>query len=407
MSNFKSNRYLFLLIAAGYFVDVYDILLFSIVRLQSLKALGLKGEQLTNTGIQLLNTQAIGMLAGGILWGMLADRFGRKPILYYTIICYSLANILNASIYNVTQYFIIRFFSGIGLAGEFGIGITLMLEILNEKSRGYVAGVITSAGALGAIFASVLCHLFTWRAGFLTGGLLGLMLLFFRANALESPIFPIIRSENELVNIRFLFVKPSILVKFLKIVMIGLPVWFIIGIVLTFSPEIYQSLSGSHSAIHADQSVLCFYIGNIVGAPFFGTIGQKMRSRKAVIIICLVFLMVSLLGLVYGSKMPVYFLAVITFMGFFVGYWSVLITAVLESFGTNLRATAATCVSNTVRGSVLATTYLLNLAKPIYGLVSSIIMIGIPIFILSVLFACLMKESWNNNLNYIEHPKLD
>src|SRR5882762_615963 len=106
--------------ALGYFVDIYDLLLFSIVRRPSLSALGVPDEELFGQGEFLLQVQMGGLLLGGLIWGIMGDKRGRLSVLFGSILMYSLANIGNGFVTNVTQYAALRFIAGLGLAGELG-----------------------------------------------------------------------------------------------------------------------------------------------------------------------------------------------------------------------------------------------------------------------------------------------
>src|SRR5512141_463679 len=175
--------------ALGYFVDIYDLVLFSIVRVSSLKGIGIYGQDLIDKGVLLLNMQMIGMLLGGILWGILGDRKGRLKIMFGSIFLYSAANLANATVPSIEAYAALRFIAGVGLAGELGAGITLVSEVLHKSVRGYGTMIVASVGVSGAILANVVAKGFDWRTAFYIGGVLGLMLLLLRLSVAESGMF--------------------------------------------------------------------------------------------------------------------------------------------------------------------------------------------------------------------------
>src|SRR5678815_49497 len=133
----RGARLAVIVAALGYFVDIYDLLIFGIVRADSLKSIGIAPDAQLGPTQLILNTQMIALLLGGILWGVLGDKRGRISVLFGSIILYSLANIANGFVHTVPQYAAARFLAGLGLAGELGGGITLVSESLDEKTRGH------------------------------------------------------------------------------------------------------------------------------------------------------------------------------------------------------------------------------------------------------------------------------
>src|SRR6187549_2039713 len=269
--------------ALGYFVDIYDLLLFSIVRKSSLSYLGVPEEQLLSQGEYLLRMQMAGLLFGGIIWGIMGDKKGRLSVLFGSILLYSLANIANGFATTVDQYAWLRLIAGIGLAGELGAGVTLVSETLPTNLRGYATAIIASVGLMGAVLANFISKIFDWQIAYFIGGGLGLMLLIARVSVFESGIFLKTMEKNiERGNFLQLFQKWVRLKKFLGCIFIGLPIWFVIGILVTFSPEFAVSLN-INGKIIAGDAVMFAYIGLAVGDLVSGFLSQALRSRKKVV----------------------------------------------------------------------------------------------------------------------------
>src|SRR3954469_651505 len=216
-----------LVAALGYMVDMYDLFLFSIVRVPSLKSINLAGDEVMKGGIMLLNLQMAGLLIGGIVWGILGDKRGRLSVLFGSILIYSLANIGNGFVTSIGAYAVLRFIAGFGLAGELGAGITLVTEVLPNKIRGYGATLVATMGVFGALLAYSVSYLFAWRASFFIGGGLGLLLLVLRMKVFESGIFVQLKEKHvKRGDIRMLFNNKTRFVKYLTSIVIGMPIWF-------------------------------------------------------------------------------------------------------------------------------------------------------------------------------------
>lgn len=336
--------------ALGYLVDMYDLFLFTVVRVPSLKSLGASGDQLLNDGIILLNMQMAGLLIGGVLWGILGDKKGRLSVLFGSIIIYSLANIANGFVTSFGQYAVLRFVAGVGLAGELGAGITLVAEILPKQIRGYGTTLVATMGVMGAILAYFVADLFEWRLSYIVGGGLGLLLLILRVRVFESGIFEQAKKiQISRGNIFMLFNNRARFLKYLKCILIGLPIWFVVGILITFSPEFGKAM-GLSEPVEAGKAVMFAFSGQVIGDIFSGLLSQYFKSRKKII---LVFILVSflfvLVYLLYPTEKIAAFYAVCACLGFANGYWALFVTIAAELFGTNLRATVATSVPNFVR----------------------------------------------------------
>lgn len=389
--------------ALGYFVDIYDLILFSIVRIPSLKDLGLQGDELLHTGVHLLNMQMTGMLLGGIFWGVIGDKLGRIQVLFGSILLYSIANFANGFVQDVETYAVLRFVGGIGLAGELGAGITLVVESLKPQHRGYGTTIVAAFGICGAVLAAILADVFNWRTAYHIGGVLGLLLLFLRVRVFESTMFKKTKEEKKWRgSFLKIFTKWDRFERLALCVLMGVPLWFIIGILVTFAPEFAAAL-GVQGEISGGSCVMYAYIGLAVGDLGSGLLSQYLRSRRKSI---LTFLIVGTgiigvyLNAYHVSATMFYFL---TFcLGLAGGYWAMFVTVGAEQFGTNLRATVATSVPNFVRGSVvLLTTSFIYLKTPL-GVLGSAAVVGSVCILIAIVATYYMRETFGVNLDYTE-----
>ncbi|GAB4009394.1 MFS transporter [Spirosoma sp. KCTC 42546] len=389
--------------ALGYFVDIYDLLLFSIVRVQSLKDVGVSDAGMLNEGIYLINMQMGGLLIGGILWGILGDKKGRLSVLFGSILIYSLANIANGFVTSVDQYAILRLIAGIGLAGELGAGITLVAEVLPKEIRGYGTSLVASVGLLGAVLAYFIAEQFAWRNAYFIGGGLGLMLLVMRVSVFESGIFTQVKEQAVARgNFLHLFSSRKQFLKYLRCILIGLPVWFVAGILMTFSPEFGKELH-LDGPIVAGKAVMWEYIGLSIGDLSSGILSQYFNSRKKVLGLFLA--LTAALVAVY-LYVPLHsttaFYAVCSCLGFAVGYWALFVTIAAEQFGTNLRATVATTVPNFVRGSINIMTPLFLLFRGEFGIIQGAGLLGLLTLAIAFLGLWKMEETFGKDLNFLE-----
>jgi len=390
--------------ALGYFVDIYDLVLFSIVRVPSLKALGFSGQGLIDNGVFLLNMQMAGMLIGGILWGVLGDRRGRLKIMFGSIFLYSIANMANGMASSFPVYAALRFIAGVGLAGELGVGITLVSEILHTSIRGYGTMLVASVGVSGAILANIVANAFDWRYAFIIGGGLGLLLLIARISVAESGMF---QSMEEKDNVRrgdllALFTDWRRFFRYLNSILIGVPIWFIVGILITFSPEFAKAL-GTTGPVSAGNAVMFCYLGLVFGDLSSGLLSQALKSRKKVV---LLFMLLSIAAIalyfLQGNSTPAFFYGVCLVLGFSSGYWAIFVTIAAEQFGTNLRATVATTVPNFVRGMVVPITILFQFFRKLFGLELGALAVG-ALCVIAAFFALVsLEETFHKDLDYYE-----
>ncbi|MDA8166102.1 MAG: MFS transporter [Desulfobacteraceae bacterium] len=390
--------------ALGYFVDIYDLVLFSIVRVPSLKSLGLSGRELIDSGVYLLNMQMAGMLIGGIIWGVLADRKGRLKIMLGSILLYSVANAANGMVHSLAAYAALRFTAGIGLAGELGAGITLVSEVLPTSLRGYGTMLVATVGVSGAILANAVAKAHDWRFAFMMGGVLGLLLLVARIRVAESGMFRAMEEKAAANRGNFfaLFSGRKRFLRYLNSILIGVPIWFVVGILITFSPEFAKAL-GTTGPVSAGNAVMYCYLGLVFGDFSSGFLSQALRSRKKVVFLYML-LTIAGIGLYFlqGSRSPGFFYGVCLALGFAAGYWAIFVTIAAEQFGTNLRATVATTVPNFVRGMVVPITLLFQLVRRYVGLQAGALVVG-AVCVLAGLIALLsLEETFHKDLDYCE-----
>ena len=400
----KRNVTLIIIVAAlGYFVDIYDLILFSIVRVKSLKELGVADADLLDIGATIINSQMIGMLIGGILWGVLGDKRGRLSVLFGSIILYSLANIANGFVTDVTSYTIIRFIAGVGLAGELGAGITLVTENMSKEKRGYGTMIVAGVGLFGAVAAALIAGHYTWQTSYFIGGGMGLVLLFLRVGLAESGMFKDLKeTAHQRGNMLMLFNNKHRFKKYLFCILIGLPLWFIVGVLITFSPEFGKAL-GATSVINAGEGIMYCYIGIAIGDIVAGFLAQLLKSRKKVMLLFLLLSAIAILVYLNSQGLtPKKFIWLSLFLGFASGYWATFVTIASEQFGTNLRATVTTTVPNFIRGSLVLITISFQFFKGHVGILQSALIVGFSCVIISILALSQLKETFNKDLDYIE-----
>jgi MFS family permease len=392
-----------LVAALGYMVDMYDLFLFSIVRVPSLRSLNLSGESITKDGVMLLNLQMAGMLVGGIVWGILGDKKGRLSVLFGSILIYSLANIGNGLVTSVGAYAVLRFIAGFGLAGELGAGMTLVAEILPARIRGYGATLVATMGVIGALLAYLVSFFFDWRLSYFIGGGLGLLLMFLRIKVFESGIFMKLKEKNvKRGDVRMLFNNKTRLVKYINGILIGMPIWFTVGILITFSPEFGRAL-GLNKPIDAGKAVMFFFAAQVAGNFVSGFLSQRLQSRrKAVLFFILLsasFVFVYLLVPFHSSTM---FYAVCTCLGFCNGYWALFIAVAAELFGSNLRATVATTIPNFVRATVIPLSFFFGIAKGFTGTIYGALIVALITYIVAIIALLYLEETFKKDMNYNE-----
>lgn len=389
--------------ALGYFVDVYDLILFSIVRVQSLKELGYQGAHLLNYGVMLLDVQMAGMLIGGIIWGILGDKKGRVKILFASILLYSLANTANGFVNSIETYIACRFIAGLGLAGELGVAVTLVLEILPKETRGYGTMIIATVGVSGAAVANIVAKFFDWRMAFIIGGGLGMLLLLLQMSVIESGAFKKIKdSRISKGNFFAFFTNRRRFFKYIQSIFIGLPIWFSLSVLITFAPEFAKALK-INGTINAGDAVMYYYLGATLGDFTSGFLSQYFHCRKKVVFgfVTALTIMVIIYLMQYDISTTTFYI-ICSITGIAAGYWAVFVTIAAEQFGTNLRATAASTIPNFVRGMVVPVTLLFQFLIYFTGVVASGAIVAALCLLIAFVSLFRLDETFTKDLDFVE-----
>jgi MFS transporter, putative metabolite:H+ symporter len=389
--------------ALGFFVDAYDLLLYNIVRNESLLGIGLSGEQILSVGIDLLNAQLFGMLIGGIVWGILGDIHGRRSILFGSIIFYSLATIVNGFATSVPVYAACRFAAGFGLAGELGAGVTLVSELMSKENRGYGTMIVAAVGVLGVVAASLIGNAFPWRTAYFIGGGLGLLLLFLRIGVHESMMFEKSRKVSvSRGNFLLLFTNIGRFKKYAYLILVAMPIWYAIGVLITFSPELGSAL-GLSEVPKAGTAILLYYLALTFGDLTNGFLSQMFKTRKKIIAVFMFLTAVFYLGyFLLGGRSLFMFYSFCFLIGWSSGYWAVFITVSAEQFGTNLRATVAVTAPNFVRGLTVVLTLAFKILRTSLGDVPSAALIGAITILIAFAALYQLEETFGKDLDYFE-----
>ncbi len=390
--------------ALGYFVDIYDLLLFSIIRIPSLRSLGLNDAEIAKQGLFILNVQMLGLLIGGILWGVLGDKKGRLKILFASIILYSVGNIANGFVKSVEMYALIRFITGLGLAGELGAGVTLVTELLPKEKRGLGTSIIAGVGIAGAVVAFFVNEEFSWRVCYFIGGGLGLVLLLLRTGVLESGMFKTIQNRNvEKGNFFMLFNNGKRLKKYLSSILIGLPAWYLIGILISFSKE-FGNRMGIQGTIDPGKAVMYSYAAISISSLFAGILSMWLKSRKKVLYLYYVIMAIGIWWFfnLQGASLFSFYMVTIV-LGIGAGFWTIFVTMAAEQFGTNIRATVATTVPNMVRGSLAV------IVSPLFVWLQTHVnyvqagwITGIFVIVIGLIAVFISEETYHKDLDYLE-----
>jgi len=401
--------------ALGYFVDIYDLLLFTIVRVPSLQGLNV---DITNRALviaastKVINWQMWGMLIGGIIWGIMGDKKGRLSVLFGSIILYSVANFLTGFVQDVQQYALARFVAGIGLAGELGAGITLVSELLPKNKRGVGTSMVAGIGLFGAVAAYFTYKISgDWRFCYKIGAGLGVLLLFLRISVAESGMFKHVQQKTTIVrgNFFMFFQDAKRFRKYILAILIGLPTWFVIGVLVNLSNQFAKDFYGENK-IESGRAIMYAYAAIAIGDILVGLISQYFKSRKKALYLFYFFTIVSGIYFFSGAiKNDTSMYIACAALGFSTGFWAIFVTMGAEQFGTNLRATAATTIPNMVRGSLpLINLMFVNWFQNINGwsFVNSAIVTGIIVMAITLIAAYFTEETFHKDLNYTEPEEL-
>ena len=391
----------------GYFVDIYDLLLFGIVRVPSLKDLGLNPDV---SGTLIMNYQMIGLLLGGILWGVLGDKKGRLSVLFGSIIVYSLANIACGFLPQFPMedktmvYALLRFIAGIGLAGELGAGITLVSESLPKELRAIGTSIVAGFGLFGAVVANLTVELSgNWTTAYFIGGIMGLLLLLLRVGVVESGIYKDIEHTQSISKGNFFsfFTNWDRFVRYIKCIFIGLPTWFCIGILAVMANQFAPELG--INTIIPGKAIMWAYVGISIGDFASGFISHALRSRKKAILYMMLFTIIGVVLMLYSGKISenkYYFFC--TWLGLGTGYWAMFVTVASEQFGTNIRSTATTTIPNMVRGFLPLMLLGFDFFKKTQSVITSASIIGLITFVLAIYATTTISETHNCDLNFTE-----
>jgi MFS family permease len=404
----RSAKLAVVVAALGYLVDIYDLILFSVVRIPSLRGIGVPAGDIGEVGQFLLNVQMAGMLVGGVLWGVLGDKRGRLSVLFGSILMYSLANIANGFVTDTTTYAVLRFVAGVGLAGELGAGVTLVTELLDKHARGWATTLIAGVGICGALLAVGVSRIAEWNVAYWIGGVLGLLLLVLRVGVLESGMFAKVRaSEVSRGNFLQLFTNRDRARRYVTIVLVGVPIWYAIGILVSFC-DVIGGTMGMTELPQPPTAVFFAYLGLAIGDFASGFASQIARSRKRAL---LLFCAINALAVTYyftlGPTSTTAFYAGCLVLGIANGYWAVFVTVAAEQFGTNLRATATTTAPNFVRGSLVPVSLLYLALRDVFGGEDvgephAAAVVGALVIGVSLLAVLALEETYGKDLDFVE-----
>jgi MFS family permease len=394
-----------LVAALGYFVDIYDLLLFSIIRVTSLKTLGLNDVQIRDDGEKIISIQMIGLVLGGVIWGVIGDKKGRLSVLFGSILLYSIANIANGFVHTVDQYAFVRFVAGLGLAGELGAGITLVSELIPKEKRGLATSLVAGLGLTGAVVAFFIKENFDWRTCYFIGGGLGILLLVLRISVFESGMYNEVKKTGvQRGNIFMLVNKGERIKRYLLSILIGLPCWFVIGILITFSKEFGNAMN-IRETVDSGKAVMFAYVAISIGDVLIGFISQWFKSRKKALYlfysITIIFIILFFTVQHNGTAEGMYVLC--AGLGFGTGFWAIFVTIGAEQFGTNLRSTAATTIPNMVRGTLPLMLLLFQFLRDKTDYLTGAWLTAIVIMVISTISIFFIKETFGKDLNYVEH----
>lgn len=392
-----------ILAAAGYFVDIYDLLIFSSERVESLQDIGVTKTEMKNVALMLQNYQMAGLVAGGFLFGILADKHGRLKVLFASILLYSFANLGNAFVTSVPSFAVFRFVAGLGLAGELGIALSWISESLRRNQRTIATIIVSAVGLCGGIAAAMVSSVFHWQTSYIIGGVMGLLLLGFRITVQESDLYNKTRSKHlQYGNLLQLFGSRSQLAKFSLCVLSGAPAFIFMSLYVTLAPEFAAAfnITGKISVSHA---VMVYLIAFTVSDILCGILSKVLQTRKNALLIYVVIqaFAVGFFFLVPPVTSNDLYMRCI-FLGFSVGYWGILITNSLEQFGTNIRATVATSTSNLIRGITIPATLVFSLVATSLGIIASGMIIGFSLIGISIISIMMLKDKFENDLNFVE-----
>jgi putative MFS transporter len=393
--------------ALGFFVDIYDLQVFAITRIASLAELGVKGDSAKAVGEGIIMWQMIGLVIGGLAWGVLGDKKGRKSVLFGSILLYSLATIANGFVQDVTTYTILRFVAGLGLAGELGASITLTSEMLPKEKRGISSAIIATSGVMGTIVAWLVHNMsHDWRLCYYIGGAMGLALLFLRMSVMDSRMYNSVKKDGvQMGNLGMIFNNRERFVRYFRAILIGLPVWYVIGILITFSNEFAKQFGISN--FDQPRSLMLQYVALAFGDMSAGFLANYLRSRKKTLYIYygILSVFIALFFILKGGGSAANMYLLCMGLGFGAGISVLYITMSAEQFGTNLRATAAISIPNLVRGFLVPMSLLFQLLRGemfLNNYITAAWVVGIVVLLCGWLAVYYTKETFGKELDFVE-----
>jgi MFS transporter, putative metabolite:H+ symporter len=385
------------LIGCGYFIDIFDLVLFSTLRISSFEELKITDP--TYWTVVFFNLQMTGILVGGIFWGKMADIKGRSWSFMGTILVFSIANIINGLTSSLTVYGICRFIAGFGLAGEMGSGIALICEKVPDEKRSLYLGFVSSLGCIGAVLSGWLGDIVYWRYLFIGSGFAGILLTLLRKNLLEPDLF----RKTATLNIprgqwKTLFQSPPDLIRFILLIFLGIPMWYIIGILWSFSTEMTSTIG--LNIFTSGQAILWGYVGVWMGDMLMPFVSQFLKSRIFTIQICLIMM---LLGVIYLFQFQPHsllsFQLTHIFLGFTIGYWAVYATLCGESFGTNIRALTSTSLPSLIRFSSIPMMIIYQYGRDENELNIALGM-GLTVLCISMITTYFIKDTFQKDIDF-------
>lgn len=389
-----------LLAGLGFLVDVYDVLLFAILRVPSLRDLGVAADKTLEVGVNLLNAQMVGLVLGGIVWGLIGDKKGRRAALVGSILCYSVASIANGFVDSVPMYGLLRFLTGFGLAGEVGAAMTIAAEITPARYRTFGTATVSLMGVLGSLLSSYVGATVPWRAAFIAAGVAGLLLLLIRISMKETALFEKVKAEGlvEKQNPFGLLKSPRKILKIVRCVCIALPLFYVFGVLVTFAPEINHA--GNNSAVMVAKIAAFYSLGEAIGEAVCGVLSQVWRTRKKVIWLFQVCALLLTIWVI-RSDVETYTLLCLP-LGFFVGYWAIAITTTAEQFGTNVRSTVTTLVPNLMRACHIPINIVFAALSKAFDTSAAVISLGVASYLLAFICLFFMEETFAKDLDFVE-----
>lgn len=387
--------------ALGYFIDLFDYYVFLVTRQKVLTDFGFSGSQLMETGLYMVNLQFAGLLVGGVIFGVLGDKIGRKQSLLGSILLYSIATLASGMTHNIDVFAALRFIAGIGIAGEVGVGVTMVSETMDKNRRGLGVTAFIGVGLLGVVAAALMSELLHWRTCYIIGGLAGLLLLVTRIWVMEPQMFTDLNKSVKRGSFRVLFASPDGVRRYVLCILLAVPVFFGVSIIATLSPELSIALGASPPA-SVSTTMIIAYTMMVIGEIVIGLLSQRLKSRKKVIALFLVLMAITLgVGFHNGALDATGYYILAGVVGFFMGYWVNFIALSAEQFGTNVRSLAANTIPNFTRGTTIAIN-MAFLALKDDGVVYAASIVGFTVIVIALLALWKLPETFGKDLDYTE-----